>query len=280
MSSRPISAPREPSKLRSSFVAEDEDVVLSDQIPAAKVAASTKVVESSTVTTSNPLPKIAATPEARVPIAALPSIPTANSAPVQPTQPKINGAGPMTEKELKAFVAALPETALPIYSFTAQIPSSLFENFAKEREAAKEILDDLLPKFDFSSDTDTKDSGPSRLPAEAPKAFNWAAAGLKLPAALPDGSWKCVDCSCDNPASAKEKCTVCEAPKPGVEEKKSEKQSTASSLPAVKAFDWAAAGVKAPDTTSKDGEWNCAECGLRNMASATVECGICGAAKP
>lgn len=67
------------------------------------------------------------------------------------------------------------------------------------------------------------DVAPSKLPPAtlptppAPptpvKAFDWGALGLGPPPKPADGSWTCSLCSLSNPASATDKCTICDAPR-------------------------------------------------------------------
>lgn len=45
----------------------------------------------------------------------------------------------------------------------------------------------------------------------APAAFDWSASGFKPKVAA--GAWTCSMCMCSNPATATEKCTVCEGPR-------------------------------------------------------------------
>ncbi|EUC55655.1 zf-RanBP domain protein [Rhizoctonia solani AG-3 Rhs1AP] len=111
---------------------------------------------------------------------------------------------------------------------------------------------------------------PVAAPAPAAKtaSFDWGAAGIKAPTAPTGGSWTCSTCSLSNPASATDKCTVCDAAKPGA-------------APATKttSFNWGAAGIKAP-STSTGGQWTCSTCSLSNPASATEKCTVCDAKKP
>ncbi|KAF9453580.1 hypothetical protein P691DRAFT_22528 [Macrolepiota fuliginosa MF-IS2] len=92
--------------------------------------------------------------------------------------------------------------------------------------------------------------------------------GLKTPAAGASTEWTCGTCMLNNPASATEKCTICDAPKAGVEPPK----------PAP-SFNWGAAGMKPVTGPSNDG-WTCSQCSLQNPVGATVKCTICDAPKP
>lgn len=55
---------------------------------------------------------------------------------------------------------------------------------------------------------------PTAMPAPPPGGFNFAAAGFKPPAKAA-GAWSCDLCGLQNTATDTEKCSTCEAPKPG-----------------------------------------------------------------
>ncbi|KAF9784993.1 hypothetical protein BJ322DRAFT_1060813 [Thelephora terrestris] len=132
----------------------------------------------------------------------------------------------------------------------------------------------------------------------SPAGFDWSAAGLKPPTNT--GDWKCGVCELQNPASATEKCAVCDAPKPGAEKSSAPpsllsmpkppsspfvfgfgNNSTMTAAPtnsASKGFDWNAAGLKLP-TAETDG-WKCETCDLKNPTSAKEKCTVCDTPKP
>lgn len=66
-------------------------------------------------------------------------------------------------------------------------------------------------------------SGSAPIPAAAPaftpppaptvKSFDWAGAGMKKPESSGSSTWTCSSCMLSNPASATDKCTVCDAPR-------------------------------------------------------------------
>ncbi|KAJ1934215.1 hypothetical protein FBU59_005772, partial [Linderina macrospora] len=133
------------------------------------------------------------------------------------------------------------------------------------------------------------------------------------PAAAKAGQWKCGVCDLMSPDSA-DKCTICEAPKPGSTQASatSKPQRTAKPLLSpkdrVKAFEvsklpsfgfdldvkskptppFLSSGFGSPASTDSgnvfqsvalvDGEWNCALCGLKN-AKVAGKCMVCGTAK-
>jgi rubrerythrin len=134
--------------------------------------------------------------------------------------------------------------------------------------AAMAVPIDKLPKFTFPDDCNIHvkatssiitEPAPSQKPASS---FDWAAAGIRPPSA--SEQWACSTCGLNNPATATEKCTICDAPAPGA----------AASKPAQKGFDWGAAGMK---PTSASGKWTCTTCGLNNPAAVTDKCTICDA---
>ncbi|KZW00001.1 hypothetical protein EXIGLDRAFT_189767 [Exidia glandulosa HHB12029] len=78
------------------------------------------------------------------------------------------------------------------------------------KECSLENPKDATEKCKFC---DTKRPADAQLKGAAPApAFNWAAAGFKMPEAPKGGAWKCGTCFCDNKAGAT-KCEVCDAPK-------------------------------------------------------------------
>lgn len=108
--------------------------------------------------------------------------------------------------------------------------------------------------------------------------FNWAAAGMEAPAAPKADEWTCSMCSCKSPDSAK-KCTVCDEPRP-VSSTHSSTPSSAISPPSgvsSTGFNWAAAGMKAPESSSA-GKWTCSVCMIQNDA-AKNKCAACESPK-
>ena len=151
---------------------------------------------------------------------------------------------------VRQVAIAMAVIDLPTYNF----PSTSSGIFGPAQIAAKAKAVTSLPPFDFSA--------PTEAPTATSAGFNWAAAGMKVPSAPSGGGWKCDTCMCYNPADATAKCNVCETPRTG----------TAPEIPAVKSFDWNAAGLKAPVA---NGNWTCSLCSLSNPASATSKCLTC-----
>lgn len=107
-----------------------------------------------------------------------------------------------------------------------------------------------------------------KKPVVAPKpagGFDWAAAGMKAPEKNV-GQWTCTLCALKNEASATQ-CSVCETKKPV------EAPAPASGG----GFNWAAAGMQAPQVAS--GSWTCSLCACSNAGSAT-KCSVCDEKRP
>ncbi|KAF5355267.1 hypothetical protein D9758_006068 [Tetrapyrgos nigripes] len=241
------SAPKEPSKLRFSY---QPDVTPSP----------------STSASSTPAPSLfpPAKPSTPAPSLAAPLFPSAVAS-------ASASASTSSKKDPKKFAASIPVLELPVYSFPtpplasgsgSEVSSSVT---VKARGAAKTAPVSSLPKFDFSKPTL---AAPKAVPAPAPavKAFDWGAAGMKPPTSSSGGTWTCNSCMLQNDNSAADKCKICEAPR---EDKK-------SAAAPVKAFDWSAAGMKAPGASS-GGSWECGSCMLQNDDAAADKCKICEA---
>ncbi|WOO82336.1 Nuclear pore complex protein [Vanrija pseudolonga] len=101
-----------------------------------------------------------------------------------------------------------------------------------------------------------------------------AAGGFTIKApATKAGDWTCDTCMLQNPDSAKEKCTVCEAPRPGA----APAVPAAAAPPAPPAVP-AAFTTKAP--AAAPGQWECTTCMLKNPDSAKEKCTVCEAPRP
>ncbi|KAL1408542.1 hypothetical protein Q8F55_005354 [Vanrija albida] len=88
------------------------------------------------------------------------------------------------------------------------------------------------------------------------------------------GEWDCDTCMLKNPDSAKEKCTVCEMPRPG-QKAAAPAAAAPPALPAVPAGGFA---FKAPAASA--GQWECGTCNLQNPDSAKEQCTVCEAPRP
>ncbi|KAG6333536.1 hypothetical protein ID866_5547 [Astraeus odoratus] len=213
------SAPKEPSKLRYSYQADKVEVVGSHPAP---------------------------------------PLPTSFTPPPAPPAAKLK----LSPKE---EVLAMDIDELPKYMFTVKetvYPAGPSSESA--RGAALDVPESSLPTFDIRV-----------IPFKAMDGFNWTAAGMKPPTGAT--GWKCDLCGLDNAESAKYKCTVCDASRPGaaVPPKPAEVTPPAPPAAPVKAFDWSAAGMAPPPKPGGGGSWTCSLCGLSNPATATDKCPVC-----
>ncbi|KAG2129198.1 uncharacterized protein EDB93DRAFT_1265834 [Suillus bovinus] len=160
----------------------------------------------------------------------------------------------------KEAVAAMEVDELPKYKFNlAEAAYPAGPSHVKARITATSMSRLSLPVFEF------KPVAPST------NGFNWTAAGMKVPAATTSGTWSCGTCMLENPASAEDKCTICDAPRSG-----SAAQPAAAPQ---KMFDWSKAAIKMPLTEHVE-TWQCDTCMLSNPDSAKLECTVCDAARP
>lgn len=124
-------------------------------------------------------------------------------------------------------------------------------------------------------------SGPPAPPSVPSGAFSFGAKpAAPAPKLIADGEWTCDTCMLKNPGSASEKCTICEAPKPGA---KAAAPSGPPAPPSVPSGGFSF-GAKPPSTSAPklitDGDWTCDTCMLKNPGSAKEKCTICEAPKP
>ncbi|KAI0924626.1 hypothetical protein AcW2_005459 [Taiwanofungus camphoratus] len=182
-----------------------------------------------------------------------PTVPSVHSfALPQPMKPA--AVQPVTPQDAKTIAMAMDVDKLPKYTFPlpTSSPGAGPSSF-KARQKAIAAPVSSLPTFGFSK---------SPLPAASSTGFNWAAAGMKQPETPAGESWTCSICMLSNPASATEKCSVCDAPRAN------------KPKPAATGFNWAAAGMK-PPVKSVGESWTCKTCMLSNPASATEKCIVC-----
>ncbi len=242
------SAPKAPSKLRYSFQAdkEEKDIELEKlqaqgapsvpAIPKLPTPASSKTNPPST--TSKPVAKTkeeVRSMVASMPIAELPAytfdIPTSSPG---------AGPGPSSQKARDAAMA-ISKVSLPTFDFSAPhkvsptvaplAPAPVAFNFsaagikAPTQTAGGTWTCSMCMLSNPASATEQcticeapRTSKPTPAPALVPppaptvKAFDWGAAGLKKPEVSSGSStWTCSTCMLTNPASATDKCTVCDA---------------------------------------------------------------------
>ncbi|EMD38944.1 hypothetical protein CERSUDRAFT_112650 [Gelatoporia subvermispora B] len=227
------SAPRAPSKLRFSFQAEKEEK--EEEI----AAAASLTNPSPAPATSAPAPQI--------------------FMPFQPPKSTTTQSAKLVDAKAAALAAKVDE--LPKYTFALPTSSpGAGPSTYRAKESARVVPTTFLPSYDFSAPV--KPSAPIST-------FNWAAAGMKPPSQPSADTWTCSVCSLSNAASAKEKCTICEAPRP----------EQLKAAPTTSGFNWSAAGMKPPSQPSEE-TWNCSVCLLSNSSSAKEKCTICEAPRP
>ncbi|WVR00164.1 hypothetical protein IAU59_007306 [Kwoniella sp. CBS 9459] len=187
---------------------------------------------------------------------------------------------PAPAKEQESTEQAKPARAPS--SFTS-ISSKLDVNaiYLSAKDSALKIAKPALPFFTFTLPPRPLESSKTKEQAEAAEAVRREAAKRQAPtftfnltatpidtgaskSAANAAEWTCSLCMLKNPASATEKCTVCENPKP-------------ASAPAP-LFKASAPAASVSSTSS--GPWTCSLCMLQNPASATEKCTICEAPKP
>lgn len=176
-----------------------------------------------------------------------------------------------TEAEVKASVLAFATNDLPSFSFS--VPTSSpgagpGPSSQKSRDAAKAAAISVLPAFDFSLSAINSTPKTTTSSTKPVNGFDFAAAGMKQPTTSGD-EWECSGCMLKNPASATEKCSVCDEPRPG----------KTAAPPAAGGFNWAGAGMKPPPAASGE-EWECSCCMLKNPASVVEKCTVCDAPRP
>jgi hypothetical protein len=89
--------------------------------------------------------------------------------------------------------------------------------------------------------------------------------GSLPPTSAKSGQWTCDTCMLQNPDSAKEKCTVCEARRPA---------------PKAASSGFSFGATASAPASRAPGPWTCSLCMLQNPESAKEKCQICEAKRP
>lgn len=175
-----------------------------------------------------------------------------------------------SDTDPKSQAEKAPVPSLPSYNFDFTITAAAtvpgIDISAKAKASA--VLKTELPKFDMLAAVPV-------APAPAAPINNWAAAGF-VPKAATGGSWTCDQCMLSNPESAKDKCTICDADRPGAKAKPTSAAPPPSQPAPVN--NWAASGFAIAKPAA--GTWTCSVCMLSNPASVTDKCTVCGADAP
>ncbi|KZP26587.1 hypothetical protein FIBSPDRAFT_887098 [Athelia psychrophila] len=123
--------------------------------------------------------------------------------PVAPAAPKSTGTFTFDPRQT---VLVMSVHDLPTYTFPS--PFSPMLPPVAARNMARSTFPASLPSYDFAAPL----PAPAKEKPAAPPvmAFNWSGAGMKAPSAS-GASWTCSSCMLSNPASATDKCTICDA---------------------------------------------------------------------
>jgi hypothetical protein len=269
------SAPKEPSKLRYSIAPEDQEERKDERAPSPMAEDDAKPAFAFAAV-PKPAPTFASAP---APAQAPASAPAPAPAPLEPAftiKPDTNTGSRKAEKtpkDMKAAALAIPRAELPTYDFTLPKVGESSKSVTAMAVISVAAVD--LPTYDFTAPA-LGDKGKGKAPAAPSGGLNWGAAGMNASSAFAPFAdvWTCDTCMLKNPASVKDKCSVCDAPRPGAA------AGAAACAPATSGFNWSAAGMKPPTTSASGGEWACDTCGLKNPASAAEKCTICDAPKP
>ncbi|CAL1714767.1 unnamed protein product [Somion occarium] len=197
-----------------------------------------------------------------------------------PTSSPGAGPGPSSQKARQAALA-VPKSSLPSFDFSRPVkaPAPQVNGFNWAAAGMKPSTSapgswqcpDCMVNNSATANKciscEKEKPGKSAAPPPTSGGFNWAAAGMKPPAAAP-GSWKCSTCMLDNSPSATTKCSHCETDKP----------APAAPAPATTGFNWAAAGLKPP--TADPNVWKCSQCDSSNSQSVKDKCTVCDYPRP
>jgi hypothetical protein len=175
-------------------------------------------------------------------------------------------------------------------------PSAIY---LSAKDSALNVDKAALPFFTFALPSGSPE--PSEAVKEAARkrpiqTFNFTIQSPSLPVSfLPAAEkpvqkaaeWTCGLCCLKNPDSAKEQCTICEAPRPGAAPAKTAPPPPMA-MPAPPAAGFAFGKPSAPSTsgftipkpTVPAGQWKCTTCDLLNPSTATEQCTICESPKP
>ncbi|KAJ7623505.1 hypothetical protein FB45DRAFT_797684 [Roridomyces roridus] len=167
--------------------------------------------------------------------------------PMDPPAPPAKAAAPApafasTSKDPKDMVRSMAPSTLPSFVLTVLTNTPSMEH-AKARDLARGLDKSALPKFDLP----VSEKGKARE---------------EQPVVAAGESWMCDTCMLTNGAEVKDKCKICDSPRP------------AAAKPAPKqGFNWAAEGM-APPKQKPAGEWTCGTCMLSNMPDYQ-KCTVC-----
>ncbi|PAV19614.1 e3 sumo- ligase 2 [Pyrrhoderma noxium] len=310
--------PREPSKLRKSFVAEDENENVEVKRVEKKKGVSTTPLfvppfTSASAKTSTNTSHFGASSLFGTADDFENVYPRSRNTPPSSMTLQSKPLGVIQEKgDVKEYVRQLSLIELPRYVFCRPDPGCVVfpgRSILGTREMDRlknnimEMPERKLPRFGLDYKV-KRSAGVSKLngsatnkaiggfsatstsaPASAPSVgFNWAKAGMKPPSdPTKEGKWVCGECTLTNDDTKAVKCAYCDArrPEPKVTSSSSSSSSVTGSMSTPSTgFDWAKAGMKPPTDPTKEGKWVCGECTLTNDDTKAVKCAYCDSRRP
>ncbi|WVW86187.1 hypothetical protein I302_108228 [Kwoniella bestiolae CBS 10118] len=198
----------------------------------------------------------------------------------------------------------ISKPALPFFTFT--LPPRPLESLTPKKEVLEEAKKRVQPTFAFTLTPSSKPAGttkdtaseaewtcstcmlknpgsakekcticeeprPKAKSQQAPQTSSNGFGGFGLPQAkASNDQWTCSTCMLKNPESAKEKCTICEAPRPKATSQQAPQASSSGGF----------GGFGLPQAKASDVQWTCSTCMLKNPDSAKEKCTICDAPRP
>ncbi|OCF77322.1 hypothetical protein I204_01309 [Kwoniella mangroviensis CBS 8886] len=145
--------------------------------------------------------------------------------------------------------------------------------YLSAKDSALKISKPALPFFTFTLPPRPMESTPKKQVLEEAKKrdqptfeFSLPASSIaKVAAPAAETQWTCGTCMLKNPESAKDKCTICEEPRPKASSSSSSVFSTSTLVQQAK---------------KNDDQWTCGTCMLKNPDSAKEKCTICDDPRP
>jgi len=196
-----------------------------------------------------PVPTPKFTPSAHVPTPPMAEIENSTLASISRTSTKSSKALSPAQK----VVLNKPVDSLAKFVFKISAPKTAL-CAAAEKAALAKPLDNF--SFDLTA------------PPTSRKTPSFATS--QIPPKTKEAPWTCSLCSLQNPASAKEKCTICEAPRP-----------VEAPTPLAQPVGQTSFGSQLFSSTKTfAGEWTCDTCMLKNPDSAKEKCTVCEARRP
>ncbi|TFK51718.1 hypothetical protein OE88DRAFT_1807654 [Heliocybe sulcata] len=194
---------------------------------------------------------------------AVPVVDVANASSVA----EVKQPAPVKDPKQEALKADIG--SLPVFTFTNKAPRVASVAHLKAKGDAMALPASALPTFEFTKFAKT--SAPASSGSKPTSGgFDWAAAGMKPPAA--NAGWTCSVCMVNNKSGAA-KCMACEEPAPAGAAKP--EPAKAPGAP-TGGFNWAAAGMKAPERSDN---WLCKVC-MCSSPGNLEKCVVCEEPRP